>query len=106
MAASQQQNLDGIRAASEITAAAPGPSKLRTDPTVDLRNAPWVEKYRPRNLDEVAAHAGIINTSAASGMCALIHGKFNGNTRDAGMLVSSKYAAAVMNTRSDAMEPQ
>ena len=26
-------------------------------------DAPWVEKFRPKNLDDVAAHKEIINTS-------------------------------------------
>ena len=25
-------------------------------------NVPWVEKYRPKNLDEVAAHKDIVDT--------------------------------------------
>ena len=29
----------------------------------DNRNAPWIEKYRPKTLDEVAAHTEIIDTS-------------------------------------------
>ncbi|GLI58704.1 hypothetical protein VaNZ11_000455 [Volvox africanus] len=37
-------------------------SRLRTDGTVDGRDAPWVEKYRPKSLDEVAAHKQIIDT--------------------------------------------
>lgn len=27
-------------------------------------DAPWVEKYRPKTLDDVAAHTDIIDTSA------------------------------------------
>ena len=26
-------------------------------------NAPWVEKYRPQTLDDVAAHTEIVDTS-------------------------------------------
>ena len=28
------------------------------------KDAPWVEKYRPRSLDDVAAHKDIVDTSA------------------------------------------
>ena len=28
------------------------------------KDAPWVEKYRPRTLDDVAAHKEIVDTSA------------------------------------------
>ena len=31
-------------------------------------DAPWVEKFRPKSLDEVAAHKEIIETSEASAM--------------------------------------
>lgn len=30
-----------------------------------LEDAPWVEKYRPRTLDDVAAHREIVDTSAS-----------------------------------------
>ncbi len=43
--------------------AGPSGKALPSDPLVDMRNAPWVEKYRPRSLDDVAAHKGIIDTS-------------------------------------------
>lgn len=43
-------------------AGASGP-RLKGDPTVDGRDAPWVEKYRPKTLDDVAAHKEIIETS-------------------------------------------
>jgi len=43
-----------------------GPSnpkpKPKTDGRVDGRDAPWVEKYRPKTLDDVAAHKEIIDT--------------------------------------------
>ena len=29
----------------------------------DSKNAPWIEKFRPQTLDEVAAHTEIIDTS-------------------------------------------
>jgi replication factor C subunit 3/5 len=41
-------------------------NRLRTDPTVDGKHAPWIEKYRPKQLDDVAAHKGIIDTSGFS----------------------------------------
>ena len=47
-----------------------GPSnpkpKPKTDGRVDGRDAPWVEKYRPKTLDDVAAHKEIIDTSASA----------------------------------------
>jgi hypothetical protein len=47
-----------------------GPSnpkpKVKTDGTVDGRDAPWVEKYRPKTLDDVAAHKEIIDTSGSA----------------------------------------
>ena len=48
-----------------LAAATGGPTgpRLRTDPSVDGRSAPWVEKYRPKSLDDVAAHTEIIDTS-------------------------------------------
>lgn len=45
----------------------PGPSARRTryDVTLDgsAVSQPWVEKYRPKTLDDVAAHKEIIDTS-------------------------------------------
>lgn len=32
-------------------------------------DAPWVEKFRPKTLDEVAAHKEIIETSEVFGQC-------------------------------------
>ena len=32
------------------------------------KDAPWVEKYRPRSLDDVAAHKEIVDTSAYSAL--------------------------------------
>jgi replication factor C subunit 3/5 len=60
------QNLDGIAAAMEgVAAAAAAPrAKLRADLALAGKAAPWVEKYRPRTLDDVAAHGEIIDTSA------------------------------------------
>ena len=58
------QNLEGIGKLDEAEA---GPSaagkRIRGDPTVDGKAAPWVEKYRPKTLDDVAAHKEIIDTS-------------------------------------------
>ncbi len=41
-------------------------TRLKTDPTVDGREAPWVEKYRPKTLDDVAAHKEILDTSGCA----------------------------------------
>jgi hypothetical protein len=30
---------------------------------IEKKDAPWVEKYRPKTLDDVAAHKEIIDTS-------------------------------------------
>jgi len=35
----------------------------KVDRLVEGRDAPWVEKYRPKTLDDVAAHKEIIDTS-------------------------------------------
>jgi hypothetical protein len=35
----------------------------RRDAVQDRKNAPWIEKFRPKTLDEVAAHTEIIDTS-------------------------------------------
>lgn len=50
---------------TDATASA-GPStsgKKKGDPLVEKKDAPWVEKYRPKTLDDVAAHKEIIDTS-------------------------------------------
>ena len=36
---------------------------IRRDPIQDGKNAPWIEKFRPQTLEEVAAHVEIIDTS-------------------------------------------
>ncbi|GFR43970.1 hypothetical protein Agub_g5114, partial [Astrephomene gubernaculifera] len=54
------QDLSAMAKMDEVMAAPT--SRLRTDGTVDKRNAPWVEKYRPDKLDDVAAHKQIIDT--------------------------------------------
>lgn len=41
------------------------PVQSNGKPTAALdKDAPWVEKYRPRTLDDVAAHKEIVDTSA------------------------------------------
>jgi replication factor C subunit 3/5 len=73
------QNLEGIAQMDVETAAAPSGAPAaaaaaaamptgvvhgkKGDPTVDGKAAPWVEKYRPKTLDDVAAHKDIIDTS-------------------------------------------
>lgn len=52
----------------QTDAAAAGPStsapqRRKGDPLVERKDAPWVEKYRPKTLDDVAAHKEIIDTS-------------------------------------------
>jgi hypothetical protein len=42
----------------------PASGKAKVDRVLDGKDAPWVEKYRPRTLDDVAAHKEIIDTSA------------------------------------------
>ena len=45
-----------------------GPVTFRVPHHAGLNvNAPWVEKYRPKSLDEVAAHTEIIDTSWVRG---------------------------------------
>lgn len=39
----------------------------RRDAVQDSKNAPWIEKFRPQTLDEVAAHTEIIDTSERGG---------------------------------------
>lgn len=49
-----------------VAAAAAAPSKQqkqKIDRLTEGRDAPWVEKYRPKTLDDVAAHKEIIDTS-------------------------------------------
>lgn len=58
------QNIEGIAKLDEAEAGTSAAGKrLRVDPTVDGKAAPWVEKYRPKTLDDVAAHKDIIDTS-------------------------------------------
>lgn len=38
------------------------PQRRKGDPLVERKDAPWVEKYRPKTLDDVAAHKEIIDT--------------------------------------------
>lgn len=57
----------------QTDAAAAGPStsapqRRKGDPLVERKDAPWVEKYRPKTLDDVAAHKEIIDTSER-GIC-------------------------------------
>lgn len=51
--------------AMQVDTAGPSTSKRKGDPLVEKKDAPWVEKYRPKTLDDVAAHKEIIDTSKA-----------------------------------------
>lgn len=59
MAAIEAQQLEQI-AKLDDTLSKP---KAKLDRTIDGKDAPWVEKYRPKTLDDVAAHKEIIDTS-------------------------------------------
>lgn len=48
---------------TDTAEAGPSTSKKKGDPLVEKKDAPWVEKYRPKTLDDVAAHKEIIDTS-------------------------------------------
>ncbi|PNH12754.1 Replication factor C subunit 3 [Tetrabaena socialis] len=65
MAAIAKQDIAAMAKMDEAMAAPT--SRLKTDGRVDGRNAPWVEKYRPKSLDDVAAHKEIIDTSERAG---------------------------------------
>lgn len=67
-----QQDLSGLARLDHAMANAPT-SRLKGDPTVDGRDAPWVEKFRPKTLDDVAAHKEIISTSEWHGLACLEH---------------------------------
>eukprot|EP00877_Chromochloris_zofingiensis_P001247 jgi/Chrzof1/11122/Cz05g24170.t1 len=58
MAAIEAQQLEQI-AKLDDTLSKP---KAKLDRTIDGKDAPWVEKYRPKTLDDVAAHKEIIDT--------------------------------------------
>lgn len=64
------RTMPGMEVDTPAAAAAAGPSttaaqkkKQKGDPLVEGKDAPWVEKYRPKTLDDVAAHKEIIDTS-------------------------------------------
>ena len=53
-----------IQALASSIASTSGTFKgIRRDPVQDGKNAPWIEKFRPQTLEEVAAHTEIIDTS-------------------------------------------
>eukprot|EP00798_Chlamydomonas_sp_ICE-L_P032716 gene32716-3601_t len=51
-----RQDLDGLQKLGQVA----NTSRLRDGK--DNQNAPWVEKYRPKTLDDVAAHTEIVDT--------------------------------------------
>lgn len=54
--------------------AGPSTSRKKGDPLVEKKDAPWVEKYRPKTLDDVAAHKEIIDTSRSLvSVCLPVH---------------------------------
>jgi hypothetical protein len=56
--AAAKQNFDGLVAMDNIASTSGSRLKASSD-----ANAPWTEKFRPKTLDEVAAHTEIIDTS-------------------------------------------
>jgi hypothetical protein len=55
----EAMEVDAPEAGGKLSAAQKGKGKFL--PTV--KGGPWVEKYRPANLSDVAAHKDIIDTS-------------------------------------------
>jgi len=45
----------------------PPPPVMSAPAPIDTAAQPWVEKYRPKTLDDVCAHREIIDTSAWNG---------------------------------------
>ncbi len=63
-----RQDLSGLAASASLVAA--GGSRLKQG--APDANAPWIEKFRPKTLDEVAAHTEIIDTSGCGAQGSLI----------------------------------
>lgn len=53
----ENNNLDSLKTQSK------GKSVVVLTAPPDMKATPWVEKYRPQSLDDVAAHRDIVETS-------------------------------------------
>jgi hypothetical protein len=55
--------VDEPQQAAKLTAAVKGKGKMGVASQQQFTGGPWVEKYRPTSLADVAAHRDIIDTS-------------------------------------------
>jgi replication factor C subunit 3/5 len=62
-AAAAPAPMDATPVADRRAGAAAGASGKAAATGAAASNQPWIEKYRPRTLDDVAAHKDIIDTS-------------------------------------------
>jgi replication factor C subunit 3/5 len=61
--------VDEPQQAAKLTAAVKGKGKMGVVSQQQFTGGPWVEKYRPTSLADVAAHRDIIDTSRFSFVC-------------------------------------